>query len=449
MAETFALFADATSSPIVLGFLEPEDTPLKPIPINVEDKQVLSSASNGFYAAYQVLTRLEVIRGDKYCFSYQFKANDLTFYALGESAGLAFCLKLAQEVSHRKTGERLPYSIAATGMISDGTEKAEVRGVSGINAKLEAALTCLQKGDKLFYPSQNEEDIGPELMAEAADKGIELIPVATVAQALQRLVEKFPAQEPHVEPYQNQSGETIRVHAKWRVLNLWSVAILMLACLGLLMYWYQPAPEVAGIASEEITGESTPPIMPTPPQAKRMESTDPFQRVGALMREFFPNGGDFQVQLWPDKGVDAVYVEGEKIVVHVLAETRAYVQVDFYQSDGKVTHLLPNLLNDNHLVEAGRPLIIGKPGSLYQFPVTAPFGEDLLTVIASGTPLEEKPKVQTVEPAAAYLDRLTMTLSEHRTKGKLAGAQVLIRTQKKQSPTQAEPQEERKKETGG
>lgn len=145
--ETFALFEDATASRIVLGFLEPEDLLLKPIPLNIPDNQVVHSAQNGFYAAYQVLKGLGYVRGERYCLSYQFKGEGMTFYALGESAGLAFCLKFAQEVHFRETGRRLNRTVAATGVIGDGTERAEVRRVEGSPAASPPGELVLRSGE--------------------------------------------------------------------------------------------------------------------------------------------------------------------------------------------------------------------------------------------------------------------------------------------------------------
>src|SRR5262249_9696875 len=146
--ETFALFDDGTASRIILGFLEPDDLPLKPLPINIDDRQMIQAATNGFYAAYQVLRTLEYVTGTKYCFSYQFEEVS---YALGASAGLAFGLKFVQEVYRHHTGKPLPYALAATGIISDATAGAHIRRVESLGPKLQAALGCLHQGDRVFY----------------------------------------------------------------------------------------------------------------------------------------------------------------------------------------------------------------------------------------------------------------------------------------------------------
>ena len=196
--DTFALFDDGSTARILIGFLEPEDVPLKLLPINISDLEIKHSAQNGFYSALQVLKGIGYIK-EKYCFSYQFKEKGMSSYAMGKSAGLGFCLKFAQEVCFRESGRKLDFALAATGAITDGTKTAEVGRVGGIRLKLQGPMDCLDKGDKIFYPSENDKEIGHEIKEDAARRGIDLISVSTVGQAITKLLEKFPLEEYPIE----------------------------------------------------------------------------------------------------------------------------------------------------------------------------------------------------------------------------------------------------------
>lgn len=198
--DTFALFDDGSTARILIGFLEPDDVhiPLEPVPINIPDREIKHSAQNGFYSALQVLKGIGYIK-EKYCFSYQFKEKGKSSYALGKSAGLGFCLKFAQEVCFRESGRKLDFALAATGAITDGTKTAEVGRVGGIRLKLQGAMDCLDRGDKIFYPSENDEEIGLEIKKDASRRGIDLISVSTVEQAITKLLEKFPLEEYPIE----------------------------------------------------------------------------------------------------------------------------------------------------------------------------------------------------------------------------------------------------------
>jgi hypothetical protein len=198
---TFALFDDGTSSEIVIGdFLDPLDGfPLKAIPVNMPDRTVIHSAQNGFWAAYHILKKLNLI-SESICFSYQFKEN-FEPPILGHSAGLGFCLKLVTEAYFRKTGRTVEFSIAATGVLSEGTGNAEVKQVNGISAKFSAAMSCLKRGDLFFYPSANQSEITGHMRGESLHRGIEIVPVATAHQAVMSVLDRAGVHPPAGEPW--------------------------------------------------------------------------------------------------------------------------------------------------------------------------------------------------------------------------------------------------------
>jgi Domain of unknown function (DUF4384) len=187
---------------------------------------------------------------------------------------------------------------------------------------------------------------------------------------------------------------------------------------------FGPEPNTAVFnAPEDQVGRA---VVLTPPRQERLSL---IHELVNLMQQFFPDGGDFPMRIWPDKGMGAVYVEGEKFSVHVAPETNAHLQVDYFQSDGTVVHLLPNPQHNN-FVEGGKTIVLGNVGGGYEFVVTPPFGEELLTVIASQEPLEADPERPIIEPAADYMERFLTGLTSQQAKGKVAGAHVIIRTRK-------------------
>ncbi len=191
---TFALFDDATISPIVLGYYDPVEQPLRADPINITDPEIVKSANNGFRAAFLIMRGLGYCQA-RYCISYQFKEKGRSAYAHGQSAGLAFGLKFAIDAYSSYSGKPLGYSVAATGVVTEATQQAEVTRVEGINQKLKAAIANLKKGDKIFYPLDNDQDLEAHIKLQAANTGIELFAVHTVSQAVRRLFEKHPEEE--------------------------------------------------------------------------------------------------------------------------------------------------------------------------------------------------------------------------------------------------------------
>jgi hypothetical protein len=119
---------------------------------------------------------------------------------------------------------------------------------------------------------------------------------------------------------------------------------------------------------------------------------------------------------------------GEQLLVRITAETDAYLQVDYYQADGQVVHLLPNPLDSNQ-VHAGHAFILGKPESSFQLTISPPFGVEMLMVLASQRPFNLQRDVSSTEPAPVYLARLAKNLEHYRAHEKVAVATTRIYTQ--------------------
>ena len=192
----------------------------------------------------------------------------------------------------------------------------------------------------------------------------------------------------------------------------------------------QPSnPEVASKLERQVS----PPPQPRPEQQsetlRQAPNSELTQRVVDLMRHHFPNGGAFPLRVWVNKGSEEVLTEGENLLVHVWSEQSAHLQMDYYQADGQVVHLLPHPLDHNQ-VEAGEILSLGKPGNAFQFRVVPPFGVEMLTVVASRSPLGARQDGPYVEPAAQYLERLGKRLEAYQAEGNAAIAHIRIRTQK-------------------
>jgi len=169
-------------------------------------------------------------------------------------------------------------------------------------------------------------------------------------------------------------------------------------------------------------------VLPTglavkPPKGK---SLDIVERVVAMMQQIFPPPGDFQISVSPDKGLDAVYLEGESFLASILTDKNAHLRVDFYQVDGRVIHILPNG-QQSDVIKRGFPFLIGDPEGPYQFIVAEPFGQELLVVIASRKPIPMKTG-SIIEPAKPYIRQLSDVLNAHKAVGEMAAAHYIIVT---------------------
>lgn len=191
-------------------------------------------------------------------------------------------------------------------------------------------------------------------------------------------------------------------------------------------------PESSRVSADELLTALAAPVAAPPavePSRDRAAAAPPdiLSQVVALMQQWQPAGGDFALHVEPHPA-QSVYTEGDTLAARVEAATRAYLYVDYYQANGDVVHLLPNSL-DNNLVDVDRAFVIGGSDMTYQFAFSPPFGEELLTVIASEHPLDA-PRLATsmIEPSAEYLPRLAAYFKTHQPTGKVAIAHLVIRT---------------------
>lgn len=98
------------------------------------------------------------------------------------------------------------------------------------------------------------------------------------------------------------------------------------------------------------------------------------------------------------------YIQGDNLVLGLTAPSYdAYLYVDYYQADGGVVHLLPSTPAQHKRYTAGQSFTIGEPqkgGKQWQ--VQAPFGTELIVILASRDPLFQAPRPE-IESAPDYL----------------------------------------------
>lgn len=150
--------------------------------------EVLRSAERGAQAAYLALRNRGLLRDTYQSFFTLEHGADRAVGVLGESAGLCFALAFAAHALAREHSQAQPISFAATGVLANGARRSRVDPVSGITAKVTAALTAVPAGALVFVPKANEGEVSEGVRAEAAAKGLRLVAVAHADQAVDELV---------------------------------------------------------------------------------------------------------------------------------------------------------------------------------------------------------------------------------------------------------------------
>lgn len=186
-----ALFSDRSAQKIQLDVYEKANGERISARSMLRTEAISASAECGFSSALNLFELKVESTGKNYEIVWDFagdliKPNNYDGMSAGLAFFLAFLLQLTGSCCARHPG-KYPggpaFTIAATGILSGATSKAEVVQVAHLEEKLQGALTVLHRGDKLFYPTGNREQVSAGMAAAFDRAGIELIPVATPGEA--------------------------------------------------------------------------------------------------------------------------------------------------------------------------------------------------------------------------------------------------------------------------
>jgi hypothetical protein len=120
--------------------------------------------------------------------------------------------------------------------------------------------------------------------------------------------------------------------------------------------------------------------------------------------------------------------EGDQIRIEVRAPAYPVnLRIDYFSLDGQVLHLWPNVQDATATLGAGQTRVFGNPGAGKTWNAGgAPFGTELIAVVASGTPLDLGASRPEVEAASTYLDELRHALAHSETGAGAPNAMALV-----------------------
>lgn len=147
----------------------------------------------------------------------------------------------------------------------------------------------------------------------------------------------------------------------------------------------------------------------------------------ALSQEASPRSA-FGLRVWVNSS-DGRYTEGEELIIHLQSESDGYLKLDYYQADGNVVHLVPNLFRGQGKIEKGKKYTFGGVMSAEQFIIQGPFGDELIKAFVSPQPIPEIYEAkQLVEDGASHIQTMKMKLRGVRVQ---ANAAVTLHTTQK------------------
>jgi type IV/VI secretion system ImpK/VasF family protein len=161
----------------------------------------------------------------------------------------------------------------------------------------------------------------------------------------------------------------------------------------------------------------------------------PFCEVLDLLEPFKQRNEDASFGLTASlnkQGDPPLYFHNEKFTVEgkTPGKFASYVYIDYYSSDDTVGHLFPSAQQTSNRFGPSSSYTAGEVNGRYLWEILPPFGRDLVTVIASKTPLFSRPRPDS-EPAGTYLKDLRQGLPRDVSTAETAATFYFIRTQEK------------------
>ncbi|MCU7835831.1 MAG: DUF4384 domain-containing protein [gamma proteobacterium symbiont of Taylorina sp.] len=125
--------------------------------------------------------------------------------------------------------------------------------------------------------------------------------------------------------------------------------------------------------------------------------------------------GDVKLRIWTAKKKGMPYHSGEQIIIYLVADKNAYLMLDYFQADGNVVHLVPNLFAEKRKIKAGQIYVIGGKKSKLKLITKSPYGRETVSALVSTSPLAgDFESFDLTEESNYYKQKLEKILSKNR-----------------------------------
>ena len=144
-----------------------------------------------------------------------------------------------------------------------------------------------------------------------------------------------------------------------------------------------------------------------------------------LMSTDLNPGSNAGLQVWLNKA-DGRYVEDEPLEVYVKSDRDAYLKLDYFQADGTVVHLVPNMFRKQAKIKKGETYVFGSDDSPERFIISGPFGDEVIKALVSPVPFSEdlQPN-EVVSDSKTYVETLKKSIEDSKSKSEKRGVRIL------------------------
>jgi len=102
-----------------------------------------------------------------------------------------------------------------------------------------------------------------------------------------------------------------------------------------------------------------------------------------------PDQPAFGLKVWTNKP-EGRFLENEKLIIYVQSDRDAYLKLDYFQADGTVVHLVPNVYRGQAFIKGGKKYAFGDETSPEQFIVRPPYGTEAIKAIVGVRPFDNE-----------------------------------------------------------
>lgn len=142
-----------------------------------------------------------------------------------------------------------------------------------------------------------------------------------------------------------------------------------------------------------------------------------------------PDQPAFGLKVWTNKP-EGRFLENEQLVIYVQSERDAYLKLDYFQANGTVVHLVPNIYRGQAFIKGGKKYAFGDETSPETFSVDAPYGTEAIKAIVSVRPFEiSLDSGETVSDSKTYLNGLQSGLRGIKVLAAASSAQITTESQ--------------------
>ncbi len=116
-----------------------------------------------------------------------------------------------------------------------------------------------------------------------------------------------------------------------------------------------------------------------------------------------PNQPAFGLKVWTNKP-EGRFLENEKLIIYVQSDRDAYLKLDYFQADGIVVHLVPNVYRGQAFIKGGKKYAFGDETSPEHFIISAPYGTEAIKAVVAVRPFDSEAEgAPSVSDSRAYL----------------------------------------------